>query len=182
MEAADIEAQAIGRLAVYCMNQDAIPYRPMAGFWFVKGRVMGLKTTSDWDEYDMWGNHTGMDVLAPIIPTIKHLTMWADTIIRTPGVGPYLEACKKIRRYSQVCFPQEVERWLTIPQASKEFGMAERTLTDLAYARSIRTLIDDYGDMLVQDLSIKLWLDAVKTRQVERALNATRARTQKASS
>lgn len=169
LEAGDLEARAIGRLAVYCINRAAIPDTPMIGFWFVKGRVMGLKTSSDWDEFGLDGEYDGTDVLEHLEVVIQHLKTWSPVIVATEGVDPYLDDLVKIRRYSVMRFPAEADEWITFAEASRRFGMAERTLKNLMYADSIRALNDDYGEPLLSSRSIEFFKDAVKAKQQERA-------------
>jgi len=172
VEAADMEIRAMARLFIYCVNLGTIPDHPMPGIWFSRGKPMGLKPTSDWDEYDGDGTHMGIDVLSPLAPLIEHMAVWAPTICSTRGVEPYLADCVKIRKYSKMRFPSEEDSWVTLDEAAAMMRRSLIRVRQLADSGAIKRISDDYGEALYSTSSIRLYQSATQARLRETAKRA----------
>ncbi|XOJ10550.1 hypothetical protein ACMXZU_04560 [Corynebacterium striatum] len=166
IDAGDMELKAVARLAVYCMNKGTLPYRKISGVWWVKGAPYGVKAVCDWDEFDLNGEHSGMDVYEPLNEWIEFMRTYAPTIARTEGVEPYLDECERIRRYSKMRFPNERDVWLTLEQVAEKYGMAERTVRDWGDSRAVRVIEDDYGPRLYLESSVKMYRDEVERNRL----------------
>ena len=139
---ADEEGGTIGRLARYCQEQGTIPRFPLKGFWWVKGRCLGLKSGDD---------------LRELRAVIGQLKLYAAEIVATEGVGPYLRAMADIRHVSQEMFPNERMEWLTMEQAAKFTGRNPETIRKWIAAGGIPTLDDRWGFMVSREhLNIRM--------------------------
>lgn len=145
MEMADAEAAFVGNLARYCMDMRTIPFKPRRGFYWRDGVCLGMKPAMLEDEYDLHGEHTGVDVLAPIQKLVDHLRMHVGAILQTEGVEPILEAGEQVRWYSLKLFPTEEDQWLTEAQAQSYTGRGERTLRMWRKAGAVDYLKDGGG-------------------------------------
>lgn len=141
---ADEEGGTIGRLARYCQEQGTIPRFPLKGFWWVKGRCLGLKSGDD---------------LRELRAVIGQLKLYAAEIVATEGVGPYLRAMADIRHVSQEMFPNEDENWLTMDEAMDYTGRKKSTIYEWLDSGGIPTLDDRWGLMISKShLQIKMAL------------------------
>ena len=153
---ADSEGATIGRLASYCQNRGTIPYFPLKGFWWVKGRCLGLSSG---------------DGLAEFRAVVRTLESYAAEILATEGIAPYLKAMEEIRGVSEAMFPHESDEWLTMSQAKEFTGRSQSTIYEWIAAGGIPTLDDRWGLMISRNaLHLKLAIVAAnKKRNIENA-------------
>ena len=129
---ADYEAQTIGRLASYCQNIGSIPHFPLDGFWWSRGRCMGMK-------------HNG---LRRVSETCQRLRAHVGDVLNTEGVDEYLYAMESARGMSVKMFPNEDENWLTMDEAVDFTGRDKRTIYRWIEAGGMPTLDDRWGLMI----------------------------------
>lgn len=169
---ADQEAATIGRLASYCQNRGSIPGFPLRGFWWVKGRCLGLRSGDD---------------LADFRAVVRALEHYAPEIITTEGVAPYLAAMAEIRHVSQTMFPNERVEWLTMSEAVEFTGsfpkpdgtpgtpVTAATIRRWVSAGGLPVLDDCYGFMVSRE-HLRLRMAIVYANQLRGAGMSRRKR------
>lgn len=168
MEMADMEAAFIGNLARYCMDMGSVPLKARKGFYWVHGVCRGMKCAMIEDEFDLHGNHTGEDVLAPIQDMVDHLRTHLGAVLDTEGVQDILRAGQETRWYSLKAFPNEDDSWLTEEQAQDYTGRSAKCLWEWRRAGVVES-IEDGRKHLYKKASLDLHMEIVRGNMMRRA-------------
>lgn len=167
MEMADMEAAFIGNLARYTMTVGSVPLKARKGFYWVHGVCRGMKNAMIEDEFDMHGNHTGEDVLAPIQGMVDHLRTHLGAVMDTEGVQDILRAGQETRWYSLKAFPNEDDSWLTEEQAQDYTGRDERTLRRWRKAGVVES-IKDHSGVMYRKADLDMQMEIVRGNMLRR--------------
>lgn len=133
---ADQEAATIGRLASYCINLGAIPAFPLRGFWWSRGRCLGMKAGDD---------------LADIVKVIGYLRAHVGNVLNAEGVEPYLVAMEEVRSIGLGMFPNEDENWVTMEEAMDFTGRKKSIIYEWIKAGGVPVLDDRWGLMISKE-------------------------------
>lgn len=183
MDAADMEAAWLGNVMKHCVNMGSIPSLEFKSFheaphlntdtthvrwwgrtfWWLNGRCKGLSSgRSEEPTFGFFGkvdDGWGSDIRA----IVSHLRTWAPSVLRTEGVDAFLVEGERIRKYSQRCFPMEVDEWLTVDEAASRSGRSTRTIKDWVDAKTVECLGTGYS-ALINASSLKFRIDAIQSR------------------
>ena len=191
MDAADMEAAWLGNVMKHCVNMGAIPpleFQPFherkqdrtdrlhgtwwgRGFWWVNGRCKGLAGgQAEEPTYGFFGKVSNgwrgdIDVIA------QHLETWAPTILRVEGVEPFIVDGVSIRRFSQRCFPAEVDEWLSIERAAKLTGKSWHTIRDWVKHGTV-SYVGEGSDAEISLNSLKFRMEAIKSSKMDNLYKA----------
>lgn len=157
---ADYEAQTIGRLASYCQNIGSIPRFPLDGFWWSRGRCMGMK-------------HNG---LRRVSETCQRLRAHVGDVLNTEGVDEYLYAMESARGMSVKMFPWEtLEEWVTLEGAMSITGRSQSTIYEWVKAGGIPTSNAGWGMLLSREhLNLKMGIVHANMLRRMNAINESR--------
>lgn len=191
MDAADMEAAWLGNVMKHCVHMGAIPplkFQPLhdrkrdrtdrlhgtwwgRSFWWMNGRCKGLAGGQlEEPDYGFFGKVSN-GWRGDIDAVAQHLQTWAPTILRVEGVEPFIVEGERIRRFSQRCFPAEVDEWLTIEVAARRFDRSPNTILQWVKTGTIEH-IGKGRDALVKENSMKFRIDAIKSNLAITAENA----------
>jgi hypothetical protein len=168
MDLADTEAACLGNIALTCMRRGTIPPVSLRPLWFTnRGKCIGLRLIGhDEDEFDLFGNHTGEDYLAPLFPIVSRLKAYAAEVVETEGVEWLLYEWEHVRDLYHEMYPTEAPEWGSAEEAAKLCGRSVYTIRDWRYQGVIRCLTE--GGPIQYCLDDVMKMAKIKTENMHR--------------
>lgn len=167
MDLADSEAASLGNIALTCMSRGTIPPVSLRPLWFTsRGKCIGLRIIGhDEDEFDMWGNHTGADYLAPLFPIVSHLKAYAGEVLETEGIEWLLYEWQHTRDLYHEMYPIEDPGWITLSEATSLSGRSEKTINDWRRSGWVSVLSEKGQDTLYSREGIELVSEGLSNKR-----------------